>query len=356
VMLRAWEEFGPAIQKIGLKIPESGGALPDYLAEIKFETDWLFTMQNDDGSVYHKVTTQYFGPFVLPEKETTPRYFVPSGSTANGNFVAMMAQAARAFKRYDAAYAERCLAAARKTYAFLLAHPEDALPDQSKVKTGRYDSKDADERLWAAAELWETTGDAAVLRDLETRIADMKPVFDEDFDWANVKDLGLLTYLFSKHTGRNEKLVSALSQNLLKVADTLVKNASAHGYQRPMGSRYYWGCNGGVARQTVLLQAAYRLKHDETYRATALDAIHHLFGRNYDARSYVTGLGFKPPAKPHDRRSGGDQVDEPWPGYLVGGGHPTGRDWHDVEPDARTNEIAINWNAALIYALAGFLE
>jgi len=69
----------------------------------------------------------------------------------------------------------------------------------------------------------------------------------------------------------------------------------------------------------------------------------------------VTGLGFQQPQNPSDRRSGGDDVDQPWPGYLVGGPHPRARDWHDVQADARTNEIAINWNAALIYALAGFV-
>jgi endoglucanase len=59
---------------------------------------------------------------------------------------------------------------------------------------------------------------------------------------------------------------------------------------------------------------------------------------------------------PHDRRSGGDDVDAPWPGYLVGGPHPKAKDWNDDQNDYRTNEIAINWNGALIYALAAFLD
>jgi SAM-dependent methyltransferase len=37
----------------------------------------------------------------------------------------------------------------------------------------------------------------------------------------------------------------------------------------------------------------------------------------------------------------------------VGGGH-SARGWKDVQKDYRTNEIAINWQAALVYALAGF--
>ena len=63
-----------------------------------------------------------------------------------------------------------------------------------------------------------------------------------------------------------------------------------------------------------------------------------------------------PPLHPHDRRVGNDKDASPWPGYLVGGAWPTATDWHDVMEDYRTNEIAINWNGALIYALAAFVE
>ena len=38
----------------------------------------------------------------------------------------------------------------------------------------------------------------------------------------------------------------------------------------------------------------------------------------------------------------------------MGGGWPGARDWIDVEESYETNEIAINWSGALIYALAGF--
>jgi len=67
-------------------------------------------------------------------------------------------------------------------------------------------------------------------------------------------------------------------------------------------------------------------------------------------------LGHQPPLHPHDRRSGADGVDAPWPGYLVGGAWPKETNWNDVEADYRTNEFAINWNGALIYALAAVVE
>jgi endoglucanase len=407
-MFRAWDEFGEQIQRLPLDLPESGGPLPDFLAELKWEIDWLLTMQAADGSVYHKLSTPGFCGFIMPEDEHDERYFVPWGSAATADFVAMTAMAARYFRPFDPAYADRCLAAARKSYRFLQEHPENHAPDQSAFSTGGYGTWDVDERLWAAAELWETTGDADVLADLESRLRTpldppprpwrqsscgwlgssgseppengetaggsaeprpqplerrrrRRPPFeptevDVNWDWGEVKNLGLVTYLFSERSGRDEQLVDQIRASLLATADEIVATRDAHGYARPLGTRYFWGCNGTVARQVLVLRAAARIEPKPVYRETALDALNHLFGRNYYGRSFVTGLGDRPPLAPHDRRSAADEVDAPWPGYLVGGPHPTACDWHDEAEDYRTNEIAINWNGALIYALAAFLD
>jgi endoglucanase len=91
------------------------------------------------------------------------------------------------------------------------------------------------------------------------------------------------------------------------------------------------------------------------YRAACQDALNFVFGRNYYCRSFVTGVGFRPPMHPHDRRSAADDIVDPWPGYLVGGPSSKATSWKDEQGDARSNEIAINWNAALVYALAACL-
>ena len=388
-LFRAWEDFGPQIRKVRLQIPESGGRLPDFLAEVKWEMDWVLTMQADDGSVYHKISTQRFGPFIMPETETTNRYFTPWGSEATAHFVGMTAQAARIFRPYDQVFADRCLKAAQQSYQFLKAHPEFHRADPAGVRTGSYEIRETGEsshrldkipnnRLWAEAELWETTGSPDVLRDLETRIRAINGQVNFQFDWDEVKDLGLMRYLFSKRPGRDPALVELVRSNLLAVADETVQTARQHGYASPIGSRYGWGYNGFVARQTMILTAADRLTRNTPatglhgaellrqatsrisgkteYRAACQDALNYLFGRNYYCRSFVTGVGFQPPMHPHDRRSGADNIEDPWPGYLVGGPNSKATDWKDVQGDARSNEIAINWNAALVYALAAFLQ
>lgn len=268
-MFRAWEDFRPAIQKQTLNLPERGWPLPEFLAEIKWELDWLFTMQAPDGSVYHKVSTRDFGGFIIPEKESAKRYFTPWSSAATADFVAMLAAGARYFREFDTDYADRCLAAARKSYAFLRAHPENHRADLTDFSTGTYQSHDADDRLWAAAELWAATGETNYLNDFETRARGREHGFEVAWDWGNVRNLGLLTYLFSPRDGRDSALVESLRASLLATADDIVKTRSAHGYARPLGVRYGWGCNGVVARQTLVLHAADRLATKPVYRDTA---------------------------------------------------------------------------------------
>jgi endoglucanase len=351
-LLRAWEDFGGRLEKIPLGVPEAGGLLPEFLAEMRWELDWLFTMQTTNGAVYHKVSTVDFGPFLKPEEEHEPRYFAPCSSEATANFVGMMAAASRTFQPYDPSYAEKCLQAAGRSYAWLTAHPARQKSDQSKFATGAYDVADEGARLWAATELWAATGRDDCLRDAEARLREMDTAIPRRWDYGNPAPLGCLTYQGTSHPGRDESLVTLLRSNLVVRADQIVAATAAHGYARPNLVGYGWGYNGQVARQAVLLYAAHQVSPRPEYRQTACDAVGYLFGRNVHGRSYVTGFGHQPPMHPHDRGSASDGVPGPWPGFLVGGPHPRPTDWFDVQEDYRTNEIAINWNSALVYALA----
>ncbi|MDT7777771.1 MAG: endoglucanase, partial [Acidobacteriota bacterium] len=352
-MLLAWEQFGTQIQSAHLDAHGAQDGLPAYLGEVKWETDWLLKMQAADGSVYHKVSTKDFGPAGQPEDEKTTRYFTPWSSAATADFAAVTAMTARAFASFDRLYARRCLDAARAAYDFLRAHTESHRADLKGFTTGAYQTGDADDRLWAAAELWETTGEAVYLKDFESRSVAFAEKFDLDWGWGNVKNLGMLTYLFSKRAGRDAVILRQVREGLIATADRIVDLRDAHGYARPLGTKYYWGCNGGVANTTVLLRSANLVAPKREYVETTLDAISHLFGRNYYGRSFLTGVGEKPPQHPHFRPTLRQPGKATWPGYLVGGGWPRATDWRDEDENYRVNEVAINWNAPLIYALAG---
>jgi endoglucanase len=360
MMLDAWERHGSALSGLTLPIPESGGALPDYLAEIQWELDWILTMQYgaDDGRVSHKLTRLAFEDFIMPEDDDGIRYFVPYGTAATADFVAVLAEAARVYQPYDPAFAARCLAAAQVSYAYLQANIANVATDESAFTTGGYGTTDPDDRLWAAAEMWETTGDAAALADLEARIAATtdtaaRPLVDADFDWGNTKNLGLYAYVLSQRAGRDPTLLARVHDRALSAADAVVSAHDASGYGRGV-ARYYWGSNGSVARTSMLLDVAYRLGGDRHYLDVAVDQVAYLFGRNHYGRSHVTGLGVDPPISPHHRLSHANPLGLVFPGLLVGGG-TSATNWEDNWINYMVNEVAVNWNAPLLYAMALFL-
>ena len=355
MMLRAWEDFGGALERIPLQMPSEKTSTPDFLREVKWELDWLLEMQAEDGSAYHMVSARKFDKFEMPEQENEPRYFSSWSTASTAVTSAMLAQAARDYEKFDAVFAKRCLEAARRSYAFLARHPQRQATDRKPFSTGIYQIGSETARLWAAVELWETTGETNFLTDFESAALKLDAKLHPDFDYGDYRDLAMLTYLNSQRGGRDAALVSAARESLLRAADGMVATSAAPGYARPLGNKYFWGSNGTVARQTVLLHAAEKFSAKPEYRATALAALDYLLGRNYLGRSFVTGVGFEPPLHPHDRLSASLKLGVPCPGRLVGGPQPGAKDWRDDQEDFTRNEIAINWNTALIYALAEFL-
>jgi len=353
----AWEHYQNKLKNLSLNIPDTATGYPDFLKEIKWEIDWLFKMQYPDGSgkVYHKISALNFCGFIMPEKERLKRYYVDWSSAGTADFVAMMAMSARHFKPYDAEYAQKCLNAAKVSYDFLAKNPQNKKSEQEAFKTGSYISPDIDDRLWAAAEMWETTGDSNYLKDFETRASALDDKISMYWDWGDVNNLGMFTYIMSSRNGKNTAIVEDIKRDLLTIADSLVDKTNKDVYGRCLAGQYKWGSNGTVAREVITLLMANKVSPNSKYVNAAQNVIDHIFGRNYYGRSYVTGLGHNPPMKPHDRRSGADRIEEPWPGYIVGGGH-SATDWQDDQQSASTNEIAINWQAALVYALAGVTD
>jgi endoglucanase len=98
--------------------------------------------------------------------------------------------------------------------------------------------------------------------------------------------------------------------------------------------------------------------------------LHYLLGRNTFSLSWVTRVGANPFRRPHHRPSGADANEEPWPGLLSGGPNrrkqdpameklpdlPPARMYVDDQDSYASNENAINWNAPLVFLLAGVLE
>lgn len=368
-LLWAYELYGPKLKKLRLDLPESGGKIPDYLAEVKWNLDWMLKMQDEDGGVWHKATTANFPGFIMPKDDKSPMLVIGAGSapfkntTATADFAAVAAIAARVYRPFDSAYAGRCLAAAERAWSWVQANPNVLFQRNPQgISTGGYgDGTATDERLWAAAELFRTTGERAYADAFAALVPGFHLKGDAPQGWPAVGNLGLYTYALSDRGGADPALVERIKKEAVDAADAIVARVGANGYRSPLMSReYFWGSNSVVANYGMMLRLADRIKPDARYRDAAQDGLHYLLGRNTFDTSFVTWVGTKWPMHPHHRPSGADGVEQPWPGLLVGGPNaegktPPARQWEDVEGNYRVNEIAINWNAPLVFVLAGAL-
>jgi endoglucanase len=238
------------------------------------------------------------------------------------------------------------------------------------VNTGAYgDRSCADELLWAAAELWRTAGDEGAHRYFLDHQAALRGAIkaDDPPSWPSVAPLALWSYAVAPKG--DAAVQAAIRAESLAAADAIASRSAANGYRVSLTPRdYVWGSNGVVANYGLQLLVANTIKPDPRYVAAALDDLYYLLGRNTFSLSWLTQVGQHPFRHPHHRPSGADANPEPWPGLLAGGpngrrqdpamqklpdGLPPAKMYVDDQASYATNEIAINWNAALVFLLAG---
>ena len=373
-----WAKGG--IQDVSLHLPESGNGTPDLLNEIRWNLDWMLAMQDADGGVWHKQTSAHFCGFISPDKDDLPSLVIGAGkspfktSCATGDFAAVMAIAARVFPRYDRDYANRCLVAARKAWQWLDTNEQVFFRNPTGITTGEYgDVRCSDEQLWAAAELARTTGelpfDSYFIKHYKEFLDGISA--DEPPSNSDMSAFALWTYALSG--GRNEAAVQEIKLRSIAAALSIAKRAESHGYRISMTTKnYVWGSNGVAANYSLQLLIANRFQRDRRFVEAAADNVHYLLGRNPFSLSYVTQLGSNPVRHIHHRPSAAANLSAPWPGLLSGGPNakrddpemqkllpattPPARMFLDLQNSYGSNEVAINWNAALVFALAGLLS
>ena len=254
-MLWAYELFSARVSKVKLNIPESGNGTPDLLNEIRWNLEWMLSMQDSDGGVFHKQTSAKFCGFVMPEQDTLTSVVIGTGkapftsSCATADFAAVMAIAARVYKPFDSAFAERCGQAALNAWAWVEKNPALLFNNPPGVSTGAYgDRSCADEMLWAAAELWRTTGGTAQEKYFLDHWAEMRSTLRAvgPMSWASMAPMGLWAYALGKNA--NADAVSAMRSDALKAADEIVARTAAHGYRQSLTAKdFIWGSNGVAA-------------------------------------------------------------------------------------------------------------
>jgi hypothetical protein len=314
-------------------IPESGNGIPDVLDEVKWELDWLLNMQAPDGGVYFKVVTTNW-PNWMPQNDNATRWITEKTTHATGMACAMYAAAARVYRPFLPVFADTCLARARRAWAWLEAHPETyptiGFKNPTGIGGGEYgdpgETSDVDERAWAAAELYKTTGEAA----MQDRFLYFWTKNDPTYGWNQFQHNQLrATWAYCTTRFPTSDLTRINSyKNSVKVGieQYHIPRLNQTTYRcshRPEVMLYInWGSFGISTRYAwEEIKASYLLGKD--YYNTASVNLDVQLGNNPQNRSYITGVGYDYPMDPLHHPSNTDGIVEPLPGLCVFGPHST---------------------------------
>lgn len=380
---QGWDAFSDGSQPI----PEQNNGVPDLLDEARWEMEFLLAMQVPQGQplagmAHHKLHDEAWAgmPLVPPtevdndnanEIPASGRYVYAPSTAATLNLAATAAQCARIWLDFDTEFADQCLVAAESAWQAARENPGIYAGNNPGSGGGNYEDQNvSDEFYWAAAELYITTGKAEYR---EYLLASEHFAEVDAFDWGHTAPLGTLSLLAVDNDLPWQQLTT-LEVAMLDYAEQMI-TAQADGYGALIDEDYPWGSNGLILNNMLLMGAAYsHASREPSYLDAVRLGMDYILGRNALNKSFVAGYGAYPMLHPHHRFWANDPAHgfpQPPAGALSGGPNfnpddpaaveadlmslpPAKRYLDDIESYS-TNEVAINWNAPLVW-VAAFLD
>ncbi|MDM7831582.1 glycoside hydrolase family 9 protein [Cellulomonas edaphi] len=354
---------------------------PAVVDECRWQLDWLLRMQVPPGRplagmAFHRVHGSTWPPLPCwPHLDATERVLHRPSTTATLHLAAAAAAGARHLRRLDPAYAARLERAARSAFDAARSAPALLAPDDHARHGGGpyHDDVIADDRAWAASELWLATGDSAYESELPRAHEHGRDPFDPagfDFDAVAAPAQLDLALHGSALTGHDQ-----IVDRLRAGADRLLALQADQPWGQPYApaSGWAWGSNGRVLNNLVVLGMAHLVTGERSYADAVAIGADYLLGRNALGQSYVTGYGTDDSRHQRTRQFGHDldpAMPPPPPGALAGGansvpvpdfpyddrlrGLPPQLCYLDEPTSEVTNDVCIRWNAPLVW-VATFL-
>jgi endoglucanase len=331
-----------------------------------------FCYQVGEGSIDHNL----WAPPELVSTEDYPRpaYFATSETPASDQCAGAAASLALSYLNNtdtDPDYANECLDVAKALYDFSVENRGLGYDG------GFYNSSfDEDELAWAAIWLYIATGTDSYLNDIISQDANgsytgwlSKIINSSEDDWQNI----WVHSWDTKWGGLFAKLAPITDDpfhwwifrwNLEYWSGVEHENANDGNYLAKTPGRFSYLTTWGSARYNAAAQfqgMIYKKYADDRFDAWMTGQMNYIMGDNPLGRSYIVGYSDNYAKHPHHRAAHGSATnsmfDPPehkhilW-GALVGGPGP--EDEHvDSTNDYIYNEVAIDYNAGLVGALAG---
>jgi endoglucanase len=361
-MLWTYEIFPKQFPDKQLNIPESGNGRSDLLDEIKVETDFFLRMQDP--------ASGGFWSRVFPQDKNETRYISDQAQGKNalkptahtGSTVGALAHAAIVFRKVDPKYADTCLAAAKKGWAYLEANPT-LVPSPN----GPYhDDDDPNDRLYAAAVLCRASRNAAPYNAyFLAHYAAFANALDSDrASGHGVGGMELPAFLAYRKSAKPDKaFASWFAEHFAKWRATQLKHASEGFWNTSLPDQYYWGSNMPILTTSMDLVIGSKVlgSEDNTVTNVALQNFNYILGINPLSMSYVTGHGSNAVKTIFSGIYNDDGKPGTPPGYMPGGANSYNGAWMsrftakcftDSPVEWTMNEHTIYWNSGLVFSAA----
>lgn len=329
-LFNAYEMYPQKFSDNFLNIPETGNGIPDILDEAKVELDWMLHMQAPDGGVYFKVTTSAYANSI-PALNTDTRYIAEKTTFSTALFAATMAQAYRQYQPFLPVFADTCLARAQRAWTFLEAHPDpvpvDGYENQGNLGGGTYSDPlgDADDRAWAAAELYKSTGNTAYHTAFEFYWLQHPANWGWNF-FQHHQQKASWAYCTTTNYPINPSYYSTYA-NLIKTGldnyDKVRANQNIYrcSYRSDVIPWIGWGSFAQSSSYSWGFIQGYYLWNNPEYLDYARLNFDVQLGNNPQYKTYITGIGHQSPMFPTHHPSYHDGVVAPVPGLPVHGPH-----------------------------------
>jgi endoglucanase len=274
-LLALYEHFPRYMNNLVLAIPESNNTTPDILDEVRWNLEWMHSMQCEDGGVYSKLTSLKFDDAIMPSESELQRYVFMKTTPSALDFAAVMAMSSRIYKPFDESFSAKCLDAAKKAYAWAAANPNVKYVQPSDCQTGEYkDDVFTDEFFWASTECALASGIPA---DYTYHTSHPLPSGNVP-SWPDVGTLGMYTILTNLHAFPSG-LVDSCKSRIIATADMLL-NRQKTGYGISMSTAdFYWGSNHVSVSQGILMLYAYYITNNSKYLEGACHQMDYVLGR-----------------------------------------------------------------------------
>jgi endoglucanase len=321
----------------------------------------------------------YWGPPEFQDAATYPRtaQFATAANPASdisADVAAGLAMMYFIYQKTDPVYATKCRDTAIAMYEFAKTY-------RGLGYSGGYygSAYDEDELSWAAAWLYAVTENIRYIRDIDAVDADgnytgymsrIIPTTKNDWQnsWTHCWDVvwaGAFLKLaamfpedehFDYLARWNLEFWSGIKHQRADEKDYMKKTPAGYGMLNGWGSARY-NC---AAQLCALVYQKYHPSRTD-FTAWAQGQMEYLMGNNPMGYSYIVGYGDTSAKHPHHRAAHGSATNDMnnpvehqhilW-GALVGG--PDANDYHiDATTEYAYNEVAIDYNAAFVGALAG---